>query len=60
VRYQGSNPARYLHKSIQNTKDDDDDDNNINNNSLFVYVGASGNVIEALCFKPEGRGFDSR
>jgi hypothetical protein len=24
------------------------------------YLGANGSVVEALCYKPEGRGFDTR
>jgi hypothetical protein len=30
-------------------------------NSRLVYVGARGSVVvKALCYKPEGRGFDNR
>jgi hypothetical protein len=28
---------------------------------LIVYLGARGSVVvKALCYKPEGRGFDTR
>jgi hypothetical protein len=26
----------------------------------FLTMGASSSVVEALCYKPEGRGFESR
>jgi hypothetical protein len=26
----------------------------------MVYFGARGSVVEALCYKPKSRGFDSR
>jgi hypothetical protein len=39
----------------RDTDDDDDEDDNNNNN------GARGSVVvKALCYKREGRGFDTR
>jgi hypothetical protein len=46
--------------------DDDDDDDNDNNNSLNTQLHLHNrehdvaHLVEALCYKADGRGFDSR
>jgi hypothetical protein len=27
---------------------------------IYIYIEARGSVVEVLCYKPEGRGFESR
>jgi hypothetical protein len=39
---------------------DDDDDNNNNNNNNNNNGARGSIVVKALCYKPEGRGFDTR